>query len=162
MYSCWVKIFQKRDNICRWLGLTPLASAFLLIDESSTHDQATESFKKCPPSPCFFNSSCVDSFSPCLLRGYGKHQSCSSAFFVPFLHWGALCPLSSSSQHTPKRSSQPFQTQVFNLFFLPHSSLFPEDSLCQVTGSKESVLNFQYLASDFLVLETLGCCQPKV
>uniref|UniRef100_A0A8B9N3R1 Uncharacterized protein n=1 Tax=Accipiter nisus TaxID=211598 RepID=A0A8B9N3R1_9AVES len=24
--------------------------------------------------------------SPCLLRGYGKHQSCSSAFFVPFLH----------------------------------------------------------------------------
>lgn len=124
MYSCWTKIFQKRDNICRWFGLTPLASAFILIDESSTYDQAMESFKKCPPLPCFFNGSCTDSFS-CLLCDNSRHWSCYSAFLVLFLHGDTLCPPSSSSQqYTPWRSRQPFQLQVFNLFFLPHNSLF--------------------------------------
>lgn len=123
MYSCWVKIFQKRGNICRWLGPSPLASAFLLIDESSTHNQAMESFKKCPPLPCFFNSSCVDSFSPCLLRDYSRHQSCSSAFLVPFLHRGALCPLSSSSHHTQRDEGSPFRHR-FSIFFSSHAALF--------------------------------------
>lgn len=50
--SCRVKIFQKRDNFNRWCGLSPLASAFLLIDENSTHNQAMKSYKKCPSLPC--------------------------------------------------------------------------------------------------------------
>ena len=158
MYSCWVKFFQKRDNICRWLGPTPLASAFLLIDESSTHDQAMESFKKCTPLPCFFNSFCIDSFSPCLLHNYSRHQYCSSAFLVPFLHRGALCPLSLYLKEV--RAALP--DAGFQSFFPPTQLSFPVDSLCQVMVSKESILNFQYLTSDFLVLETLGRCQPKV
>lgn len=77
------KIFQKRDNICRWLGLTPLVLAFMLIDESSTQAQTVESFKKCPP--CLFGFFLT---VPALVASLG---SCVTAVGTDLVLQASLC-----------------------------------------------------------------------
>lgn len=125
MYSCWVKIFQKRDNICRWLGSTPLASAYLMIDESSTHMiKLWKALKSILPYPAFL---IVPALTVSLL------VSCMTTVDTNFVLQPSLylfcieelCALYHPLLSIPQRDQgSPPRHRFSVFFFLPHSSLF--------------------------------------
>lgn len=160
MYSCWVKIFQKRDNICRWLGSTPLASAYLMIDESSTHTiKLWKALKSILLYPAFL---IVPALIVSLLVSCMTTVDTNLVLPCTFSALRSAVPSIILFSAYPKEIKAALPDTGFQSFFPPTQLSFPVDSLCQVMVSKESILNFQYLTSDFLALETLRLCQPKV
>lgn len=111
-----------------------------------THNQAMESFKKYPPLPCFFNSSCTDSFSPCLLHDYSRHQSCSSLYLFCIEE---RCALYHPLLSIPQRDQGSPARHRFSVFFSSHTALFSSgftvpDNGFQRIHSKFPIFNIRF------------------
>lgn len=99
------------------------------------------------PLLCFFNNFCIDSFSPCLLCDYSRYRSCSSGFLIPFLHGGALCPLSYISAHATEIKAALPDTGLIVLS--SHTALFSSgfalpDNGFQRTHSKFPIFHIRF------------------